>query len=154
MLAAVDPANPYGNLLPWPRLAEAGEAAPSSHGMARISGASVLLVAGDLVAYLRRGNPALKLWLPAAPPERDEYARAAARELARIALLRQSRRSGLLIAEINAQPAREHFFAQFLESAGFAATALGFQMRRSRPSASEPEEDSNSFPSEQDGEAT
>jgi ATP-dependent helicase Lhr and Lhr-like helicase len=156
MLAAVDPANPYGNLLPWPRLAEVGESAQLPHGMARTSGASVVLVAGELVTYLRRGNPALKLWLPAEQPERDEYARAAARELARIALLRRSSRSGLLIAEINAKPAGEHFFAQFLEQAGFAATALGYQMRRPRPSESElvSEEDEDSFPVEQDGEST
>jgi ATP-dependent helicase Lhr and Lhr-like helicase len=158
MLAAVDPANPYGNLLPWPRLADVDESAQSSHGMARTSGASVLLVAGDLVAYLRRGNPALKLWLPAAQPERDEYARAAARELARVALLRQSSRGGLLISEINAKPAREHFFAQFLEESGFVLTALGHQMRRPRPPElehdPESEEVSNSHPVEQEGEST
>jgi ATP-dependent Lhr-like helicase len=142
MLAAVDPANPYGNLLPWPRLAEVGESAPSPHGMARTSGASVLLVAGDLVAYLRRGNSTLKLWLPAEQPERDEYARAAARELARVALLRRSPRGGLLISEINAKPAREHFLAPFLEQSGFAATAQGYQMRR-RPPEPEDEEESD-----------
>ena len=154
MLAAVDPANPYGNLLPWPRLAEVEESGPVPHGMSRTSGASVLLVVGELVAYLRRGNPGLKLWLPEAQPERDEYARAAARELARVALLRQSMRSGLLIAEINAKPAAEHFFAQFLEDAGFAATAQGYQMRRPRLSESAPasEEDASSYPVEQDGE--
>jgi ATP-dependent Lhr-like helicase len=146
MLAAVDPANPYGNLIPWPHVAEADESEQSSHGMARTSGASVLLVAGDLVAYLRRGNPALKLWLPAAQPERDEYARAAARELARIALLRQSPRGGLLISEINAKAAREHFFAPFLEQAGFAATALGYQMRRQRPSTPDHEPESEDEP--------
>jgi ATP-dependent Lhr-like helicase len=110
--------------------------------MARTSGASVLLVAGDLVAYLRRGNSTLKLWLPAEQPERDEYARAAARELARVALLRRSPRGGLLISEINAKPAREHFLAPFLEQSGFAATAQGYQMRR-RPPEPEDEEESD-----------
>ena len=139
MLAAVDPANPYGNLLPWPRLSEAEESASASHGMARTSGASVLLVAGELVAYLRRGNPAIKLWFPESQPERDEYARAAAHELARVALLRQSPRAGLLISEINSRPAREHFFGQFLVEAGFVLTALGYQMRRVHHPASEAE---------------
>jgi len=136
-LSAVDPANPYGNLLPWPRPAEAEDAMQSPHGMSRTSGASVLLVGGDLVAYLRRGNPALKLWLPATQPEQEEYARLAARELARLALLRQTARGGLLISEINARPAREHLFGQFLADAGFALTALGYQMRRPHPSTSE-----------------
>ena len=148
-LAAVDPANPYGNLLPWPRLSEAesseGEKS-ASHGMARTSGASVVLVAGELVAYLRRGNPALKLWLPESQPERDEYARAAAHELARLALLRQSSRSGLLISEINARPAGEHFFGQVLKEAGFVQTALGYQMRHAHPLAVDVEdEDTDAF---------
>jgi ATP-dependent helicase Lhr and Lhr-like helicase len=136
LLAAVDPANPYGTLLPWPRQSESGGAAlsTSSHGMARSSGASVLLVAGELVGYLRRGNPSLKLFLPASQPERDDYASAAARELARLALRRQTEpaaaRSGVLISEINGAPAREHFFGEFLVEAGFVLTPLGYQMRR------------------------
>jgi ATP-dependent Lhr-like helicase len=143
-LAAVDPANPYGNLLPWPRPVdespESPESASSPHGMARTSGASVLLVDGHLLAYLRRGNPALKLWIPSSQPERDEYARAAARELARLALDRQSSREGILISEINANPALDHFFGPFLQDAGFVPTALGFQMRHQTrtPSSSEP----------------
>lgn len=148
LLAAVDPANPYGGLLDWPRLPESGDAAlspggmsSSSHGMARTSGASVLLVGGELVGYLRRGNPSLKLFLPASPPERNEYARAAARELARLALRRQTEpaaaRSGVLISEINGGPAGEHFFGEFLAEAGFVLTPLGYQMRRVRRSDAE-----------------
>ena len=110
--------------------------------MARTSGASVLLVAGELVAYLRRGNPSLKLFLPASQPERDDYARAAARELAQLALRRQAEpaaaRSGVLISEINSAPAREHFFGEFLAEAGFVLTPLGYQMRRARHSEPEP----------------
>ena len=132
MLAAVDPANPYGALLPWPRLPDADNASPSPHGMARISGASVLLVAGTLAAYLRRGNPSLKLFLPPAQPERDIYARAAAHELARLAMRRHASRSGVLVSEINAHPAHQHFFGHFLEEAGFVLTPLGYQMRRAR----------------------
>ena len=141
LLAAVDPANPYGALLPWPRLQETTDAA-SSHGMARTSGASVLLVAGELVAYLRRGNPSLKLFLPASQPERDDHARAAAHELAKLALRRQAEpaaaRSGVLISEINSAPAREHFFGEFLTEAGFVLTPLGYQMRRPRNGEPEP----------------
>jgi ATP-dependent Lhr-like helicase len=132
LLAAVDPANPYGTLLPWPRPLVADEAAPATHGMARISGASVLLVAGQLVGYLRRGNPSLKLYLPDVLPEREEYARAAAHELAQLALRRQASRSGVLISEINGLPAGEHFFGPFLQEAGFVLTPLGYQMRRPR----------------------
>jgi hypothetical protein len=109
--------------------------------MSRTGGASVLLVAGELVAYFRRGNPALKLWLPTTQPDRDEYAQCAAHELARIALHRQSTHEGLLISEINTRPARENYFGQFLEDAGFSLTPLGYQMRRPRNSIEVSDED-------------
>jgi len=127
-LAATDPANPYGALLPWPRLE--GENAETPHGMARVSGASVVIVDGRLAAFLRRRNPALRVFLPDEEPDRTRYARELARKLAEVALKRQSRRSGLLIGEINGHPAREHFLAAYLLDAGFVDTALGFQMRR------------------------
>jgi ATP-dependent Lhr-like helicase len=160
LLAAIDPANPYGTLLPWPRIPGADDAAP--HGMARTSGASVLLVAGDLVCYLRRGNPAIKLFLPTSQPERDDYARAAALELAHLALRRLAVRSGadgVLISEVNAAPANQHFFGQFLQESGFVLTPLGYQMRRPHNSPPEPEpvsedSDSNSYPAEPNGETT
>jgi hypothetical protein len=46
---------------------------------------------------------------------------------------RQSRKSGLLIGEINGEPAREHMLGYFLQDAGFVETAQGFQMRRITP---------------------
>ena len=144
LLSAVDPANPYGALLPWPRLPEAAEGSPALHGMSRSSGASVILVAGELAAYLRRGNPSLKLFLPASQPERDHYARAAAQALARLARRRQSEpaaeRSGVLISEINSLPAQQHGFGAFLLEFGFVLTPLGYQMRRSRNVQTEPED--------------
>ena len=51
MLAATDPANPYGALLRWPA---GGDAASS---LTRSVGARVILLDGALAAYLRRGNP-------------------------------------------------------------------------------------------------
>jgi len=47
-----------------------------------------------------------------------------------VALERRTLRTGLLIGDINDQPAVDHFLASFLEESGFVATALGFQMRR------------------------
>jgi ATP-dependent Lhr-like helicase len=129
-LAASDPANPYGTLLPWPR--EEGEEA---HGMARVSGASVVLINGQLAAFLRRRNPAIKVFLPEDEPERGTMARALAMELAGVAIRRQTMRSGLLIGEINGMPARDHHLSHFLTEAGFVETALGFQMRRMSPVA-------------------
>ncbi len=138
-LASTDPANPYGALLPWPRLD--GENADTPHGMARVSGASVVIVDGRLAAFLRRRNPALRVFLPDEEPDRSRYARELARKIAEVAVKRQSRRSGLLVGEINGHSAREHFLASYLADAGFVDTALGFQMRRTTASAiPEPQE--------------
>ncbi len=128
-LAATDPANPYGTLLPWPRAEIAGTEA-SPHGMSRTSGAGVVLINGVLAAFLRRRNPSIRVFLPESEPERSQVARELARKLTELAIRRQGRRTGLLIGEINDLPAREHFLARFLEEAGFVNTALGFQMRR------------------------
>jgi ATP-dependent Lhr-like helicase len=119
-LAACDPANPYGSLLPWP-----GE----NHGMSRTAGSSVVLINGKLAAFLRRRNPAIRVLLPEDEPERTRFARQLARTLAEVAIRRQTRRSGLLIGEINEAQARDHFLARFLQEAGFVPSPLGLQMR-------------------------
>src|SRR4029077_18140990 len=49
-LAASDPANAYGAILPWPR---------SDGRMARAAGAYCVLDAGELVLYLERGGRSL-----------------------------------------------------------------------------------------------
>jgi ATP-dependent helicase Lhr and Lhr-like helicase len=126
-LAASDPANPYGALLPWPR--QEGD----SHGMSRASGGSVILVNGELAAFLRRRNPAIRVLLPEYEPERSHTAQQVARKLAEVATRMQAARSGLLIATIDDAPARDHALARFLEDAGFVDTSFGFQMRRSIP---------------------
>ena len=119
-LAASDPANPYGAVLPWPGVGS----------MARAAGAGVILVNGELAAFLRRKNPAITVLLPEDEPDRSHVARELARCLANVAHRWQSRRSGLLIGEINDAPARDHFLARFLEEAGFVNGPLGFQVRR------------------------
>ena len=131
-LAATDPANPYGAILPWPKTASAESEAVTAghHAMARAGGATVILLNGQLVAFLRRRNPAIQVLLPEAEPERSRYAQELAKKLAELAVRRQGRRSGLLIGEINGAPARDHFLARFLQDASFLDTAQGFQMRR------------------------
>jgi ATP-dependent helicase Lhr and Lhr-like helicase len=128
-LAAADPANPYGTLLPWPR-AVGNREETSPHGMSRTSGAGVILINGALTAFLRRRNPSVRVFLPECEPERSQVARGLAKKLSELAIRRQGRRSGLLVGEINDSPAREHFLARFLEEAGFVNSVLGFQMRR------------------------
>src|SRR6202034_4631355 len=74
ILAATDPANLYGSVLRWPAQdEEAVEGAPRQ--LTRSVGASVLLRNGELVAYLRRNQPNLQVFLPADEPERSSTAR-------------------------------------------------------------------------------
>jgi ATP-dependent helicase Lhr and Lhr-like helicase len=142
-LAATDPANPYGTVLPWTR-PESPDDAAAPHAMARVSGASVVLINGHLAGFLRRRNPSIRAFLPESEPEHSAIAYQLAKQLAELAVRRQQgRRSGLLIGKINEQPAREHPLGRFLEDAGFVGTGLGYQMRRLAsiaPSIHEPDE--------------
>jgi ATP-dependent Lhr-like helicase len=129
-LAATDPANPYGTILPWPRVEDEETNLPAHHAMARAAGAGVILINGSLTAFLRQRNPAIRVFLPESEPGRSSFARELGKKLGELAIRRQSRNSGLLVGTINDRPAREHFLARFLEDAGFVNTVLGFQMRR------------------------
>jgi ATP-dependent Lhr-like helicase len=124
-LAATDSANPYGGIIKWP-------AAPpdAGRGPTRSVGTSVILVDGDLTAWLSRGDRQLLVWLPDQDPERGRALRALSRELARLAE-EGAGRQGLLIADINGLPARDHVVAPFLVEAGFTPGAMG--MARARP---------------------
>jgi ATP-dependent helicase Lhr and Lhr-like helicase len=144
VLAATDPANPYGATLRWPA-AEAtssddadGDSQPRS--LTRSVGASVILRNGEMVAYLRRGNPNLQVFLPPDEPERSQAARDLSQFLVQMTQeeLRQregDRVAGLLIAQINGQLAGAHFMARFLQDAGFHAAPNGFNVRRALPPA-------------------
>ena len=96
LLAATDPANPYGTILAWPA---GSEAADAGRGPTRSVGALVVLVNGALSAYISRGARQLQVFLPEDEPARSTTARALARRLAGL---------GLLIGEINGVQAPEH----------------------------------------------
>ena len=117
VMAATDPANPYGAITKWP------EAGPT-----RMAGALVILVDGHAAAYLRRGERELLLVLPDAEPSRSRIGRQVARMLLHLAATREGRR-GMLIAEINGAPAHAHPAARLFIEEGFAATAMGIQAR-------------------------
>ena len=129
-LAATDPANPYGALMRWPVAPDAGSS------LTRSVGARVILCDGALVAYLRRGNPNLQIFLPEEEPQRSQVAR----NLAEFLVHRvqdqggdPSARVGMLITGINGVAVAEDPFARFLLDAGFHAAPLGFNVRRNLP---------------------
>jgi ATP-dependent helicase Lhr and Lhr-like helicase len=119
MLAATDPANPYGAIVKWP-----GE------GLSRSVGAQVILVNGVMACYISRGEKQLRVFLPENEPSRSMVAREVARSLASI--VQTGRRRAMLIAEIDDTPVARHPLAPFLIEEGFASTAMGYQMRQSQ----------------------
>ncbi len=132
MLAATDPANPYGALLRWPSAPEEGSS------LTRSVGARVVLIDGALSAYLRRGNPNVQVLLPEEEPARGNVMRALA-EFFVIAVQRAENegsdraRGGMLITSLNGVPVAEHPMARTLLDAGFQAAPMGFNVRRGLP---------------------
>jgi ATP-dependent Lhr-like helicase len=131
MLAATDPANPYGALLRWPAAPEEGST------LTRSVGARVVLVDGALTAYLRRGNPNIQVLLPEDEPARSQTARALAEFLVTYVQRGDNPegrgRTSMLISSVNGVPVAEHPLARFLLDAGFQAAPLGFNVRRGLP---------------------
>jgi ATP-dependent helicase Lhr and Lhr-like helicase len=128
-LAATDPANPYGALMRWPAPPDAGSS------LTRSVGARVILCDGELVAYLRRGNPNLQMFLPEEEPQRSHVARSLAEFLVTRVQAQEDAhgRGGLLITTVNGVAVAEHWIARFLLDAGFAAGAMGFNVRKNLP---------------------
>jgi ATP-dependent Lhr-like helicase len=152
-LAASDPANPYGGLLPWTGDPVPAEADAARHNMARAAGASVILIDGRLAAFFRRHNPAIQVFLPADEPERSQFALALAQKLAAVAIRFQTRRSGLLITTIDGEPAASHPLGPYLGGSGFVSTAAGYQMRRVSPVIEDQAEEDGEEPGEEDAPA-
>jgi ATP-dependent helicase Lhr and Lhr-like helicase len=122
-LAATDPANPYGGILKWPASPDGGR------GATRSVGTRVVLVDGELTAWLGRGDRQMLVWLPEDEPQRSRAARALASELARLADAGYGRQ-GLLVAEINGVTIAGHPLESYLAEAGFVSGAMGMAKAR------------------------
>ena len=122
VLAAADPANPYGAALSWP---ERPDATASGHKPGRKAGALVVLVDGDLTLYVERGGRSLLTW-----SDDEVVLRSAADALA---LAVHTGALGRLTVErtdgVHALAAG-HPLAAALEAAGFTATPRGLRLRR------------------------
>ena len=91
LLAAADPANPYGAALPWPHPTDRHERSPS-----RSAGAYVVLHEGELVLYLERGGRGLLTY-----PSFDDEAVATAALGALGGLIRDGRLRQLQVERID-----------------------------------------------------
>jgi ATP-dependent helicase Lhr and Lhr-like helicase len=108
VLAAVDPAQPYGAALPWPKRPDAesrrppsvvgGEvgasvsptAAPATRRPARVAGAYVVLIAGEPIVYLERGGRGLQTLVAAEDPQIEPALSALADQVHRGAIKRMA----------------------------------------------------------------
>ncbi len=132
-LAAADPANPYGSTLPWPELPVAEEDSESApRVLTRAAYAEVILWNGKLIAWLRRHNPNLLVFLPVEEPERSQAGAGLAQFLWQKGQDRMhaGSREGVLITTINGQPVAAHPMVRFLMDAGFHPGPLGMHLRR------------------------
>jgi ATP-dependent Lhr-like helicase len=119
VLAATDPASPYGAAVPCP---EREGARPQ-----RAAGAQVILHDGRLAAWISRAERNLLTFLPESEPEASETAAAIASALAR--LVESGKRRALLIAKVDGGDPAASPLATFLSEAGFLAGSRGYLKR-------------------------
>jgi len=112
VLAATDPAQPFGASLPWP---------PADGRPARAAGALVVIVDGEAAAYVERGGRSL-LTFPAAVVD-ARWASALA------TVVKSGRRTSLELAKIDGGPARESGHADLLRESGFSDGYKGLILR-------------------------
>ena len=120
VLAAADPANPYGAALPWPARAEG-----TKHQPGRKAGALVVLTDGELSLYVERGGRTL-LSFTDDPGLLAVAARALADAVHAGVLGR------LTVARIDGADVlgSDHALAEALAGAGFRLTPQGLRLRR------------------------
>jgi len=121
VLAAADPANPYGAAIAWPRRGE-----DDRRPFPRAAGAHVVLVDGEAVLYLDRGGTSLQT-LPAW--DDPELGPAAARALGALLTGADARSRELVIGKIDGQPVSESSARAPLLEAGFVNGYRGLVLR-------------------------
>jgi ATP-dependent Lhr-like helicase len=126
VLAAADPANPYGAALPWPKPSDGDDASRPSARLARAARTHVVLVDGVLAATLSPRGRHLAPLLPDDPAARERVGRAAARALLHWC---ESTSCGALGWAVGEGPAlAEGDLAPYLAQAGFVRSGPGFRL--------------------------
>jgi ATP-dependent Lhr-like helicase len=120
MLAATDPAQPYGAALPWPRGA-GDERLP----LQRAAGAYVVLVDGAAVVYLERGGRGLLTLPAAADPDRATRAVSALPSLVAPAGPHRE----LRLERVDRAPVADSSLAEALRAVGFRPSYRGWILR-------------------------
>ncbi|GAA0243533.1 DEAD/DEAH box helicase [Saccharothrix mutabilis subsp. mutabilis] len=117
VLAAADPAQPFGAALPWPDPVGEGK-----HRPARKSGALTVLVDGQATLYVERGGRSLLSF-----SEDEAVLRAAAQALGRA--VRDGWLGQLAVQRADGEIALGSRLAGILQEAGFRATPKGLRLR-------------------------
>jgi ATP-dependent Lhr-like helicase len=111
VLAAVDPANPYGAALPWPG---------SAGRPARVAGAHVVLVDGDPAVFVERGGRRLLTF--EAARRSDRWAEGL------VALVKEGRVRRLVVQHVDGDSAATSPFVGVLRAAGFVDGYRGLSL--------------------------
>jgi len=134
VLAATDPANPWGAVLDWPPTARAdGPSRPTPETASRLdrpqraAGALIVLEDGEPIAWLGRPGDALLLFAPRSDASRLDVARVVARALA--ALVPDGAPRALGIATVDGDPAATCDVRSAFVDAGFSPSAHGLFKR-------------------------
>ena len=122
LLAATDPANPFGAALPWPRHDESDR-----RPLQRAAGAYVAIVDGQAAVYLERGGSTLQTLAPADDPG---IATAALRSLG--VLVTDGRAREIVIRKVDGLPVTESPWKASLVAAGFTPGYRGLVLRGTR----------------------
>ncbi|MFC7545455.1 ATP-dependent helicase [Plantactinospora sp. GCM10030261] len=126
VLAAADPANPYGAALPWPeRVVDSGDGEPvaaGGHRAGRKAGALVVLVDGALALYVERGGRSLLSFTDG--PEPLAMATKALAEVVHSGAL-----GAISVERADGGAVRSSPLADALIGAGFRATPRGLRLR-------------------------
>jgi ATP-dependent Lhr-like helicase len=119
VLAAADPAQPYGAALAWPRRDDLDR-----RPIQRAAGAYTVLVDGLAVLYLERGGATLQTLAPSDDPELGV---AASRALS--VLVADGRVRELVLKKVDGAPVAESPFRERLLEAGFVPGYRGLILR-------------------------
>jgi ATP-dependent Lhr-like helicase len=119
VLAAADPANPYGAALPWPGR---DDEVAGGHKPGRKAGALVVLIEGRLVLYVERGGRTLLTW--------DDDPQLLQPAVDALALaVREGALGKLTVERADGEAINDSPLAAALESAGFHPTPRGLRLR-------------------------
>jgi ATP-dependent helicase Lhr and Lhr-like helicase len=119
VLAAADPANPFGAALPWP---DRPDESPGGHRPGRKAGSLVVLARGQLVLYVERGGKTLLSWT-------SDPAVLAPAAAALASAVRSGALGRLTIERADGATVLDTPLAQALETAGFRSTPRGLRLR-------------------------